>query len=74
MSTGTNSPITFVTGTSHVRIMGEEITRTSGTGLMQEMIGVGAVGGVDHIILDRSWCHGTYPDRDDQNYLSDTII
>jgi hypothetical protein len=45
-------------GTSGVRIMGLEITRASGTKRVAELVGVGGLGTVDHVVLDRVWCHG----------------
>jgi hypothetical protein len=50
--------LTFTAGTNHVRIMGIEFTRTAGTGFVGELIKVGQVGNVDHIIFDRDWLHG----------------
>lgn len=48
----------FTTGTSGVRIMGLEITRTPGTGFVSELLKLENLGAIDHIVIDRVWCHG----------------
>jgi len=54
----TSPALTFTTGTSGVRVMGLEITRANGTGLVGALIGLGNIGNIDHIIFDRNWMHG----------------
>lgn len=55
----TTAAFTLSAGTSHVRFIGLEITRATGTGLVNDLVSVGDNGDVDHIIFDRCWFHGT---------------
>jgi Glycosyl hydrolases family 16/Chitobiase/beta-hexosaminidase C-terminal domain len=50
--------LTFTAGTSGVRLIGLEITRTPGTGYTSVLVAMGQVGNLDHIIFDRVWMHG----------------
>jgi hypothetical protein len=49
--------ITVAEGANHYRIIGLELTRTAGTGTVYALIRF--EDGVDHVIIDRSWIHGT---------------
>jgi len=51
-------PITFADGANHYRFVGLEITRTPGTGAVNNLV-FNDHGASDHIIFDRSWLHGT---------------
>ncbi|HXN71572.1 MAG TPA: choice-of-anchor D domain-containing protein [Candidatus Acidoferrales bacterium] len=50
--------LTLSANTSNVRFIGIEFTRTASTGLTTQLIGMGGVGGISHVIFDRVWCHG----------------
>jgi putative Ig domain-containing protein len=63
------SPITFLTGANHYRLLGLEVTRLAGVKAAPTLIAVDNQGVADHIILDRSWLHGTTQD-DTQNGMS----
>jgi len=54
----TSPALTFTAGSSGIRVIGIEITRAAATGLINDLVLVGDVG-VDHVIFDRVWCHGT---------------
>lgn len=53
--------ITVAPGANHYRLMGLEVTRTPGTGTVYALIRFPA--GADHIIIDRSWVHGSALDE-----------
>ena len=60
LMTGSTLPITFVSGATHYRFMGLEITRTATAGgapshFVGSLVGIG---GAHHIIFDRDWLHG----------------
>ena len=49
--------INVAAGANHYRIIGLEITRTAGTGTVFALIRF--EDGADHVVIDRSWIHGT---------------
>lgn len=51
-------PVKFTGGTSSIRLIGLELTRTAGTGFVSELLNLGSIANVDHLIFDRVWCHG----------------
>jgi len=53
--------ITVSAGADHYRIIGLEVTRTEGTGIAFALIRF--ENGSDHVIIDRSWLHGTVLDE-----------
>jgi hypothetical protein len=53
--------ITFSKGTNHYRLIGLEVTRTAGTGTVYGLVRF--EDGVDHVVIDRSWIHGTPQDE-----------
>lgn len=55
-------PIQFAAGADHYRLIGLEITRPVGTGIVYSLVSVQGDGAADHIILDRMWLHGTAQD------------
>src|SRR5262249_52305279 len=55
-----NGPIRLAAGASHYRLIGLEIARAAGTGLVGAL--VSSAGTSDHIILDRVWLHGSPQD------------
>ena len=58
-----NGPITIKNGANHYRLLGLEITRTAGGRSAPTLISVEPGGVADHIIIDRSWLHGTVHDE-----------
>ncbi len=58
-----NGPITIANGANHYRLLGLEITRLAGGRSAPTLIGVEPGGVADHIIVDRSWLHGTAQDE-----------
>ncbi len=58
-----NGPITFRNGANHYRLLGLEITRVAGGRSAPTLMSVEAGGIADHIIVDRSWFHGTAQDE-----------
>jgi hypothetical protein len=58
-----NGPITIRNGANHYRLLGLEITRTAGGRSAPTLISVEPGGVADHIIVDRSWLHGTAQDE-----------
>jgi len=53
--------ITASAGANHYRLIGLEVTRTLGTGIVYGLIRL--EDGVDHIVIDRSWVHGAALDE-----------
>lgn len=58
----TSGPIRIAPGANHYRLIGLEITRSVGSGDVSDLIYVAKGGPADHIIVDRSWIHGTTHD------------
>jgi Putative Ig domain len=57
-----DGPIIFASGANHYRLVGLEITRPADqVGVVALMAPAGAVP-ADHIVIDRSWIHGTAQD------------
>jgi hypothetical protein len=59
----TDGPIVIRNGANHYRLIGLELTRVAGGRIAPTLIGVEADGVADHIIVDRSWLHGTAQDE-----------
>jgi hypothetical protein len=57
-----SGPIGFAAGAKHYRLLGLEITRLPGTGPVKDLVAV-FKGSADHIVVDRSWLHGTEQDE-----------
>jgi len=53
--------ITLANGANHYRLIGLEVTRTPGTGVTYGLIRF--EDGVDHIVIDRCWVHGSLLDE-----------
>ncbi|MGA2859471.1 MAG: Ig domain-containing protein [Candidatus Sulfotelmatobacter sp.] len=60
-----NGPIQFAPGANHYRLIGLEVTRAAGTGIVYALSSLAAGGTANNLILDRVWLHGTA--RDDTN-------
>jgi hypothetical protein len=56
-----NGPIIFAPGANHYRLIGLEITRAAGTGVVNALSSV--VTTANNLILDRVWVHGTPQDE-----------
>jgi len=52
-------PVVFTSGANHYRLIGLEVTRSTGTGYISELITPDVAAPADHIVLDRLWVHGT---------------
>ncbi len=55
--------VIFRTGANHYRLIGLELTRPTGTKGYVILISVDNGGTANHIVLDRSWVHGTTQDE-----------
>jgi len=55
-------PFILAPGANHYRLLGLEITRTAGIGVVYDLISL-ASGSADKIIVDRVWLHGTTHDE-----------
>ena len=60
---GPSGPVLFASGANHYRLIGLEITRAPGTGPISELVTPEPRASIDHIIIDRSWVHGTAQDE-----------
>ena len=58
-----DGPITLKNGANHYRLLGLEITRTAGGRSAPTLVSAEIGGVADHIIVDRSWLHGTPQDE-----------
>jgi hypothetical protein len=58
-----DGPITILNGASHYRLLGLEITKTVGVKSAPALVSVETGGVADHIVVDRSWLHGTTHDE-----------
>jgi hypothetical protein len=57
-----DGPVVFAAGANHYRLMGLEITRATGIGIVYALVSVAANGAANNLILDRVWMHGTAHD------------
>ena len=55
-------PFQLASGANHYRLLGLEITRTTGNGFVGALVGAANGASANHIILDRTWLHGTAQD------------
>lgn len=62
-----NGPIIFASGANHYRLIGLEITRTPGSGVVYSLSST--AGTTNHLILDRVWIHGTAQDETKKGFL-----
>jgi hypothetical protein len=63
MPTGGNSgPINFAEGANHYRLIGLEVTRVAGNGIVYALASVLNSGPANNLIFDRVWLHGTAHD------------
>src|SRR5207245_5262832 len=60
-----SGPLVFQPGANHYRLIGLELTRTVGTGIVYSLVSLKTGGTADHLIFDRMWLHGT--PQDDTN-------
>jgi Putative Ig domain len=68
MPTKGNGPIIFASGANHYRLMGLEITRAAGTGLVYALASIVNGGTANNLILDRVWMHGTAQDETNRGF------
>jgi len=62
-TTGVSGPIIFANGASHYRLLGLEITRKVGGGIIYALASLAANGTASYIVFDRVWMHGTAQDE-----------
>ena len=60
--------VIFQTGANHYRLTGLELTRPTSTKGAVSLISVDRGGTANHIVLDRSWVHGTAQDETDAGF------
>ena len=58
-----DGPFVLRNGANHYRFIGLELTRTQGVHSAPSLISVERGGVADHIVVDRSWLHGTLRDE-----------
>jgi hypothetical protein len=61
VNSSSNGPVVFASDANHYRLIGLEITRPSGTGVVRALVWVPAV--AHNVVLDRVWVHGTAQDE-----------
>jgi hypothetical protein len=59
---GSSGPINFAEGANHYRLVGLEVTRVSGIGMIYALASVANSGPANNLIFDRVWLHGTAHD------------
>jgi hypothetical protein len=63
MNAAGSGPVYFQTGANHYRLLGLEITRSAGTGIVYALASAPDTGATaNNLILDRVWLHGTAQD------------
>ena len=62
MPTASLGPIIFASGANYYRLIGLEVTRLAGTGIVYSLASVKSGGTASNVILDRVWLHGTAQD------------
>ena len=60
---GPVSAVIFQPGANHYRLIGLELTRPTGNRKVVTLIAVDRGGTANHVVLDRSWVHGTTQDE-----------
>jgi hypothetical protein len=63
LPSGDNGPIIFAAGANHYRLIGLEVTRLAGTGIVTALASIAAGGTANNLIFDRVWMHGTAQDE-----------
>ncbi|HSY91272.1 MAG TPA: putative Ig domain-containing protein [Candidatus Binatus sp.] len=58
-----NGPILFAAGANHYRLVGLEVTRVAGTGIVYALSSLAVGGSANNLIFDRMWLHGTARDE-----------
>jgi hypothetical protein len=58
-----DGPITFASGANHYRLLGLEITRPADQAGVVALVATAGAVPADHIVIDRSWIHGTAQDE-----------
>jgi hypothetical protein len=58
-----SGPVVFASGANHYRLIGLEITRLGGTGVVSSLSSIASSGTASSIIFDRVWMHGTAQDE-----------
>jgi putative Ig domain-containing protein len=58
-----NGPIFFASGANHYRLLGLEITRPADQASVVALVAPAGTVPADHIVIDRSWIHGTAQDE-----------
>ncbi|HKS73509.1 MAG TPA: hypothetical protein VJQ82_09965 [Terriglobales bacterium] len=61
--TGISGPIIFATGAAHYRLLGLEITRQTGGGIVYALASLANSATASNVIFDRVWMHGTAQDE-----------
>jgi hypothetical protein len=63
MATGGSGPIVFAAGANHYRLIGLELTRVAGTGIVYALSSIATGGTANNLVFDRVWMHGTAQDE-----------
>ena len=63
MAKASDGPIVFASGANHYRLIGLEITRLPGTGIVNALSSVATGGTANNLVFDRVWMHGTAQDE-----------
>ena len=58
-----SGPVVFASGANHYRLLGLELTRLAGTGLVTALSSITSGGTANNLLLDRVWLHGTAKDE-----------
>jgi hypothetical protein len=58
-----SGPVVFASGANHYRLIGLELTRLAGTGVVTALASITRGGTANNLVLDRVWLHGTARDE-----------
>ena len=68
MMTGGSGPIVFDSGANHYRLIGLEVSRNTGTGIVYSLSSIAVGGTANNLIFDRMWVHGTAQDETNKGF------
>ncbi len=58
-----SGPVVFASGANHYRLIGLELTRQAGTGVVTALASITSGATANNLVLDRVWLHGTPQDE-----------
>jgi putative Ig domain-containing protein len=66
---GINGPLVMANGANHYRLLGLEVSRSTPNALIYDLLSSEKDGTFDHVVIDRSWFHGTAQDETNRGIM-----